>query len=119
MFDIDDRMLGNLHKRARSRGGRHFLGLSHGAISIFRKECNAERLVKCLTAKVNFLLVRWMVLFKIQISNKFSAYTNTYLYNIPPTCRFVGASICLVSMFQTNKMECSILFHWSKGAYNY
>ena len=52
MFDIDDRMFGNLHKRARSRGGRHFLGLSHRAISIFQKECNAERLVKCLTAKV-------------------------------------------------------------------
>ena len=53
MFDIGDRMFGNLHKRARSRGGRHFLGLSHRAISIFQKECNAERLVKCLTAKVS------------------------------------------------------------------
>ena len=51
MIDIDDSMFGNFHKRARSRGGRHFLGLSHGDISIFQKECNAERVVKCLTAK--------------------------------------------------------------------
>ena len=47
MFDIVYRMFGNLHKRARSRG------LSHGAISIFQEECNAEQLVKCLTAKVS------------------------------------------------------------------
>ena len=53
MFDIEDRMFGNLHKRALSSGGRHFLGLNHGAISIFQKECNAERLVKFLTAKVS------------------------------------------------------------------
>ena len=53
MFDIDDRMFGNLHKRARIRGGRHCFGLNHGAISIFQKECNAERLVKWLTAKVS------------------------------------------------------------------
>ena len=53
MFDIDGRMFGNFHKRAESRGGRQFLGLSHSAISIFQKECNAERLVKCLTAKVS------------------------------------------------------------------
>ena len=48
MFDIDDRMFGNLHKRA-----QHCFGLSHGAISIFQKECNAERLDKWLTAKVS------------------------------------------------------------------
>ena len=29
MFNIDDRMFVNPHKRARSRVGRHFLGLSH------------------------------------------------------------------------------------------
>ena len=53
MFDIDDRMFGNLHKRARSRGEKHFLGLSHGAIPIFQKECNAERSVKYLIEKVS------------------------------------------------------------------
>ena len=55
MFDIDDRMFGNLHKRARSHGsgGRLCFGWSNGAISIFQKECNAERLVKWLTAKVS------------------------------------------------------------------
>ena len=41
-----------LHKRARIRGRRHFLGFTHGAISIFQKECNDERLVICLTAKM-------------------------------------------------------------------
>ena len=53
MFDIDDRMFGNLHKRESSRGVRHFLGLSRRAISLFQKECNAERLVKCLAANVS------------------------------------------------------------------
>ena len=53
MFDIDDPMFGNLHKLPRSRDGRHFHGLSQGAIPIFQKECNAERLVKWLTAKVS------------------------------------------------------------------
>ena len=53
MFDIDDRMFGNLHKLAQSRGGRHCFGLSHRDISIFQKECNAEWLVKWLTAKVS------------------------------------------------------------------
>ena len=53
MYDVDERMFGNLHKWVQSCSGRHFLDLNHGDILIFQKECNAEPLVKCLTEKVS------------------------------------------------------------------
>ena len=40
-------------------------------------------IIKKMYDIIHFLLVRWMVFFKIQLSMKFAAYTNTYLYNIP------------------------------------